>query len=134
MANIIAKISLDNVEDPTRNVVEIGDTAYALKNIPDFDLKEYGRLLRLTEFVGSTNMENMTAEVAEQLDKALDECLELLFYDKLPRELLDRLRDVQKMAILQAFTDASRGSSTPISSTTPSPRSRRSTASALSTG
>lgn len=130
---VIAKITLED-EGESRPQIEIGDTAYALKNISDFDLKEYGRLIRNKEFVDAIKFDNITADQADGLDRVLDDCLTLLFYDTVPSELLDRLRTPQKLAILQAFTDASAGSSEPTISTTRSRRSRRSMASARATG
>lgn len=130
---VIAKITLDE-EGEARPQVDIGGTLYALKNISDFDLKEYGKLLRDKEFVDTLNLAELSADMAEGLDRVLDEIVNLIFYDTVPADLLDRLRTVQKLSILEAFTDASAGSSEPTTLTARSRRSRRSMASARSTG
>ncbi len=87
--------------------VAIDGHEYELLTVDDFGLRDYARLLQLQETVetsrasASLESEERAASIAGALNNFV-----AMVMPGLPVEVLGKLRDVQKVAIMKAFSEA----------------------------
>lgn len=118
-------LDLSTVE-PARPLIRIDGQTYELALVSDFGLVQRARLQRLQKQVqdlarDQADRDDVSEDDAQALIDALDRVVQLVVRE-MPADLLKRLDEGQKVAIVEAFSKAT-GMKSPGTAPAPSPKS-----------
>jgi hypothetical protein len=101
--------------DPERPLIAIDGQGYEMALPEDFGLLELGRLERLRSTVSGimARKDGFTEDDAQKMARALDEFTGMVL-PSLPADVRARLRDSQRLAILEAFLQAAEARGKPL--------------------
>lgn len=85
----------------SRQIVRIDDVNYELLNIDEFGLKDYIWLMEENKRLNNIKSDSITPAEADELSHALDMIMEKSL--AAPKEVRDKLTDIQKMKIMRFF-------------------------------
>lgn len=91
-------IDLDTIVQ--RPTVKIDDEVYALRHREELSLVEDARVVQATQKVAESDLTTATEDELNDLVKTIDEFVTLLSEPSIP---VDKLTDLQKVAILEAW-------------------------------
>lgn len=114
MASSTARPILDlGALEPERSHVRIDGADYRYRADMDLDLVHLARIERIRQRIAElyTEAERTPAQIAdparaELVADMIREGVQLVMFDPIPGDVLDKLNDVQRLAILDAFTRA----------------------------
>lgn len=94
--------------NPERPFIRIDGSPYRMKVPMDIDLVTLSRLTGIDQRLApKARKAKPTEKDARELSEAIDEGVGLIMYDKIPGEVLGKLNEIAKLAILDAFPLAS---------------------------
>lgn len=90
--------------NPTRPYIRIDGVGYRMKVPMDIDLVTLSKLTGIDQRLEpKARKEKPTEKDAREFSEAIDEGVRLIMFDTIPDEVLDKLNEVSKLAILDAF-------------------------------
>lgn len=95
--------------DPERPYITIDGESYRMKVAMDVDLRILSRITTLDQKLEpKADDPAPSEETAREFSEAIDEGVGLIMYDEIPPEIMGKLNEIAKLAILEAFPLATR--------------------------
>ena len=92
--------------DPERPYISIDGSDYRMKVPMDMDLVTLSRLVNIDKRLDRKKKGPYSVKLAAEFSKALDEGVKHIMYDPIPADVMGKLNDVAKLAIIDAFPRA----------------------------
>ncbi len=99
--------------DPERPFIAINGQRYRLKVPMDMDLVTMARIATINERLERRGKKPPTIKIAAEFSRAIDTGVRLIMFDPIPDEVMDKLNEVAKLAILDAFPRATTRAGSP---------------------